>query len=77
MNILLTGGCGYIGTSLANKLIEMNHKITVVDIMWFGNYLKEHKNLKIIKTDIRDVDNIPMQDIDTVIHLANIANDYL
>jgi len=75
MNILLTGGCGYIGTSLANKLIEMNHKITVVDIMWFGNYLKEHKNLKIIKTDIRDVDNIPMQDIDTVIHLANIAND--
>ena len=39
MNILLTGGCGYIGTNLTNKLINLGHQVTVVDIMWFGNYL--------------------------------------
>jgi nucleoside-diphosphate-sugar epimerase len=43
--------------------------------MWFGNYLKEHKNLKVIRGDIRDVENIPMRGADAVIHLANVAND--
>lgn len=75
MNILLLGGCGYIGTVLAHNLLEQGHKVTVVDIQWFGNYLAEHKNLKVIKEDIRNVDNIPMEGIDVVIHLANIAND--
>jgi nucleoside-diphosphate-sugar epimerase len=75
MNILLTGGCGYIGTNLTNALLDLGHKVTVVDIMWFGNYLNSHKNLRIIQADIRDIDKIPMDDVDTVIHLANIAND--
>jgi len=43
--------------------------------MWFGNSLQPHKNLNIIKADIRDIDNIPMDGVNTVIHLANIAND--
>jgi len=49
--------------------------VTVVDLMWFGNSLQPHKNLNIIKADIRDIDNIPMDGVNTVIHLANIAND--
>jgi nucleoside-diphosphate-sugar epimerase len=75
MKILLTGGCGYIGTNLTTKLLEQGHKLTVVDIMWFGNYLVSHKNLNLIRADIRDIDAIPMNGIDVVIHLANIAND--
>ena len=75
MKILLTGGCGYIGTNLTNTLLDLGHQITVVDIMWFGNYLNSHKNLKVIETDIRDIDKVPMDCIHTVIHLANIAND--
>jgi nucleoside-diphosphate-sugar epimerase len=43
--------------------------------MWFGNYLQENKRLKVIKEDVRNADNIRMQNIDVVIHLANIAND--
>ena len=31
MNILITGGCGYIGSQLTNYLIEKNHKIIVID----------------------------------------------
>jgi len=75
MKILLTGGCGYIGTNLTEALIDLGHHVTVVDIMWFGNYLKPHKNLEIIQSDIRDTDKIPMDGVDVVIHLANIAND--
>jgi nucleoside-diphosphate-sugar epimerase len=75
MNILVTGGCGYVGSVLTPKLLDQGHIVTVYDIMWFGNFLKEHKNLKIIQGDIRNIDAIPMAGIDAIIHLANIAND--
>jgi len=75
MKILLTGGCGYIGTNLTNTLLDSGHQVTVVDIMWFGNYLNSHKNLTVIQADIRDIDKVLMDGVDTVIHLANIAND--
>ena len=75
MNILVLGGCGFIGTVLTQDLLAQGHQVTVVDIQWFGNYLSEHKNLKVIKEDIRNVDNIPMEATDVVMHLANIAND--
>ena len=75
MKILLTGGCGYIGTNLTNKLLELGHNVTVLDTMWFGNYLDSHKNLSVIQADIRDINKIPMDGMDTIIHLANIAND--
>ena len=75
MHILLTGGCGYIGSILTPKLLNAGYKVTVIDIMWFGNFLPDHKNLKIIKQDIRHIDNLTMENVDVVIHLANIAND--
>lgn len=75
MHILVTGGCGYIGSVLTPKLLDHGHKVTVVDIMWFGRFLPEHNNLKVIQQDIRNVEAIPMEGIDAIIHLANIAND--
>lgn len=75
MHILLTGGCGYVGSVLTPKLLEQGFKVTVADIMWFGNFLPEHKNLKVIRLDIRDIENIPMSGVEAVIHLANISND--
>lgn len=75
MHILLTGGCGYIGSILTPKLLNAGFKITVIDLMWFGNFLQDHKNLKIIKQDIRNIDDLTMEDVDVVIHLANVAND--
>jgi nucleoside-diphosphate-sugar epimerase len=75
MNILLLGGCGYVGTVLTEALLNQKHKVTVIDIQWIGNYLPQHKNLVVIKEDIRNADNIPMEGVDAIIHLANIAND--
>ena len=75
MHILITGGCGYTGTVLTEKLLELGHKVTVVDTQWFGNYLKPNKKLKMIKSDIRNSDKIPLKGVNTIVHLANIAND--
>ena len=75
MNILLTGACGYVGSSLTPYLLSKGHKINAIDIQWFGNYLDEHPNLKLHKKDIRDLEESDFAGIDTVIHLANIAND--
>ncbi|MEO6005726.1 MAG: SDR family oxidoreductase [Opitutus sp.] len=75
MNILLTGGCGYVGTLLTASLLEAGHTVTVVDLQWFGNFLKPHPQLTVIREDIRNADRIPMTGIEVVLHLANIAND--
>ena len=40
----------------------------------YKNYGR-HSNIHIIQADIRDIGKIPMDGIDTIIHLANIAND--
>ncbi|MBH69445.1 MAG: NAD-dependent epimerase/dehydratase [Rhodospirillaceae bacterium] len=74
-HIMVTGGCGYIGQLLTESLLEEGHRVTVVDTMWFGNFLKEHNSLTIIKEDIRNFKNINISGIKTVFHLANIAND--
>jgi len=75
MHILITGGCGYTGTLLTNDLLNLGYRVTVIDTQWFGNYLQPRKNLKIIKLDTRDYEKIPLEEVDTVVHLANIAND--
>ena len=75
MKILVTGGCGYKGSVLIPKLLQKGHDVTSFDTYWFGNHLPEHKNLISIKGDIRDLSSLDLNGIDTIIHLANIAND--
>ena len=74
-NILITGGGGYIGTNLTNFLLKKNFYVTVIDTFWFGNYLKKNKKLKVIKKDIRNVENKDLKNIDCILHWASIAND--
>ncbi len=75
MNFLITGGCGYIGTSLTKYLLSKKNKVTVIDNCWFGNFLKKNKKLKIIKKDKRNFEDINIKGTDVIIHLANVAND--
>jgi len=75
MKILLTGGCGYVGSMLVPALLADGHRVTVFDIMWFGNYLAPHPDLKVVQGDIREIDSVPMDGIEAVMHLANVAND--
>ena len=73
--VLITGGGGYTGCHLTSFLLSRNFKVIVFDTFWFGNYLKKHKNLKIIRGDIRKFDEKILKNVFSVIHLANIAND--
>lgn len=75
MKIFVTGGCGYKGHVLIPKLLDRDYEVIAFDLQWFGNYLKPHKNLEIIKGDVRDIDNISLSGVDCIIHLSSIAND--
>ena len=73
--ILLTGGCGYVGSLMINKFLS-KYYIKNLDTQWFGNKLEKDNNLINIKGDIRNIDrDIIENDTYAVIHLANIAND--
>jgi len=75
MNILVTGGCGYKGSVLVPKLLARGYKVRALDTMWFGNFLAPHANLSVIEGDVRDIDRVPLEGIDAVIHLSSVAND--
>ena len=73
--ILVTGGCGYVGSKLVPALIANGYDITVIDAQWFGNYLKPQDGLTVIKLDTRDLNETHLRGFSRIIHLANIAND--
>ena len=75
--IVITGGAGYVGSVLTPYLISKGHKITVLDLMLYGDTLKKDKNLKIVKGDIRNIELLKeiIKGNDIVIHLACISND--
>ena len=75
MNILVTGACGYKGSVLVPKLLAQGHRVTALDIMWFGNFLHPHPNLTVVQGDVREIDSIALDGIDAIVHLSSVAND--
>jgi nucleoside-diphosphate-sugar epimerase len=76
--IYITGGAGYVGAVLVPKLLEEGHKVTVLDLMIYGEeVIQNHPHLKMIKGDIRDQSLLQktIAGHDAVIHLACISND--
>ncbi|WP_143871759.1 NAD-dependent epimerase/dehydratase family protein [Catenovulum sediminis] len=73
--ILVTGATGYKGSVLVPKLLNQGHKVIAFDTQWFGNHLQPHENLVVIKGDVRFIETIPLDGVETIIHLASIAND--
>lgn len=74
-SILVTGGCGYVGSRLVPNLYGSGHKVRVIDTQWFGNFLSPNENLDVRRKSIADISEDDLAGIDYVIHLANIAND--
>ena len=87
MNILITGGAGFIGSTLADKLLEKNNKIVVIDNFndYYSPKLKEknikhnldNKNYKLYRGDICDKNLLSKifeeNQIDVVVHIAASA----
>lgn len=78
-NVLITGGAGYCGSVLVPQLLALGQRVTVYDILYYGDehLPKHHPNLTVVKGDIRDTDQLAaaMEGIDAVISLACISND--
>ncbi|HEV7693325.1 MAG TPA: SDR family oxidoreductase [Hyphomonadaceae bacterium] len=75
MHVFVTGACGYKGSVLTPKLLAAGHKVTAFDIQWFGNQLVPHPNLKVVRGDVRNPDEIDLTGVDAIIHLSSVAND--
>lgn len=73
MHFLITGGAGFIGSHVTEKLLAEGHKVTVVDNLSTGslNNLPEHPNLTFLQKNILDCqpDDFP-QSLDGIAHLA-------
>lgn len=75
MKILVTGGCGYVGSVLVPRLLNNGNSVLVIDDQWFGNFLPSHPELNVVKKGINQIDEKDLLGIEAVIHLANVAND--
>ena len=75
-NILLTGGAGYIGSHVANLLIDKNHDVTIIDSLITGNKTLINPKAKFINCDIADTRNISKilinNEFDIVMHFAGL-----
>ena len=78
-SVLITGGAGYVGSLLTPQLLELGYRVTVYDILYFGDHFlpKDHPDLTVIQGDIRDTGKLAkaFQGTDAVISLACISND--
>lgn len=58
MKILVTGGAGYIGSTLCSYLLEKGHYVTVIDSFLFSqnslNAYYNNKNFEVVNLDVRD-----------------------
>lgn len=77
MDILVTGGAGYVGNLLTDALLARGHRVTVVDNFLYGYepilHLVDHPDLEIVKSDIRNEDLGYLAGADVVVHLAAIS----
>ena len=74
MNILVTGGAGFVGSNLIKKLLNQNHNIVSIDNYSTGLKSNEFPKCKYINFDIKNINNYSAYgDFDIIFHLAAIA----
>ncbi|MBK5294056.1 MAG: NAD-dependent epimerase/dehydratase family protein, partial [Acidobacteriia bacterium] len=74
MNVLVTGGAGYIGSVVAQQLIEAGHQVTIVDNLLKGHRAAVPAQADLLIADLADrtaIDSLfAAKPIDAVMHLA-------
>jgi nucleoside-diphosphate-sugar epimerase len=78
--VLVTGGAGYVGSSLVPKLLDAGYQVNVLDLYLYGDDIfakLETNHLRQVKGDLRSPADVAraVDGCDAVIHLACISND--
>jgi nucleoside-diphosphate-sugar epimerase len=81
MQVLVTGGAGYIGNYIVEELLNNGHEVRVLDSFLFGDGaldpFRDYDRLDISEGDIRHIEDLSyaMEGCDAVIHMAGIVGD--
>jgi len=79
LKVLVTGGAGYIGSTLIPVLLDKGYKVVCLDRLFFGKEslaeASENSNFELQKDDVRWFDPRILKDVDTVVDLAALSND--
>lgn len=77
MKVLVTGGAGYIGVVLCERLLQSGHSVRILDRLYWGRAPLKHlaDRVELVQADVRDVPDAAFADIDAVAHLAGLSND--
>ena len=79
MKALVTGGAGYIGSTVSNFLLDRGHDVTIIDNLSTGNKKNIPKKAKFYKVDISDTNRIQKiilkKKYDVVFHFAALINN--
>ena len=78
MNILVTGGAGYIGSHAVRKLIEAGHTVIILDNLSYGHLSAVSKTALFYQVDLKETDAIEKilrkHDIQAVMHFAALIS---
>jgi nucleoside-diphosphate-sugar epimerase len=79
MRVVVTGGAGYLGTTLVPLLLRAGHEVTVVDRFFFGQQhlldAVQGAPLRLVRDDVRWVDGSLLKGADALIDMAALSND--
>jgi len=72
--VLITGGAGFIGSYLSNRLIKENYSVDVVDNQFRGDYTRLDKRVKIYNIDLTKFEELSQlpKNYDWIFHLAAV-----
>jgi len=70
MKILVTGGCGFVGSNLVDRLVDLNHDVNVIDDLSAGKKEYCNKHASYTFDDFKKVLKKTDKSIDIVFHLA-------
>jgi UDP-glucose 4-epimerase len=72
MKLIVTGGAGFIGSHLVDKLVSLGYKVTVIDNLSNGKRENVNKKAKFVKGDIKNLKLCKklIKNVDVVFHLA-------
>lgn len=76
-NYLITGGCGFIGSHLADSLLKDGHEVRILDNLSTGRKNNVPRECRIIVGDVEDcaIVHSCMKDVDGCFHLAAISSE--